>query len=147
MKALIQRVSQAKVSVDQKIVGQIAIGYVVLLGVGPNDTEKEADFLANKIVNLRILEDSDGKMNLSLKNIKGSILSISQFTLFADTRKGNRPSFLNAAPPKQAHRLYDHFNQTLRDLGIEVETGVFGAHMIIDFIADGPVTISFDTDS
>jgi D-tyrosyl-tRNA(Tyr) deacylase len=145
MKAVVQRVSQANVSVDQKIVGEIGRGYVVLLGVGTEDTEKDAEFLANKIVNLRVMEDENEKMNLSLKDIDGAILSISQFTLFADTKKGNRPSFISAAPAERADRLYQHFNRALRDLGVKVETGIFGAHMLINLAADGPVTIMFDT--
>jgi D-tyrosyl-tRNA(Tyr) deacylase len=145
MKAIVQRVKEAKVRVNDEVVGSIGEGFVILIGVGPDDTEADAQFLATKIVNLRVFEDENDKMNLALKAIGGSILSISQFTLFADTRKGNRPSFINAAQPELAQKLYEKFNQYLSELGVKVQTGTFGAHMFIDFSADGPVTITFDT--
>lgn len=141
MRIVIQRAEKAKVSVDGEIVGQIGRGFMVLVGVGPEDTKQNADFLVNKMCNLRIFEDEQGKMNLSIKDVGGQILAISQFTLYADCKKGNRPSFAGAAKPKQANELYEYFMNEIKKQGIKVEHGIFGAHMKVDFINDGPVTI------
>ena len=146
MRAVIQKVSQANVTVENQQVGQIDQGIVVLLGVTHEDTESDADYLAKKITQLRIFEDEQGKMNLSLLDIKGAILSISQFTLYAETKKGRRPSFSKAARPDQAKPLYDYFNEQVRRLGVEVETGEFGAMMDVSLTNDGPVTIVIDSE-
>lgn len=147
MKAVIQRVLSASVSVDGEIKGKTDKGFLVLLGVMDGDTEKEADILAAKIAKLRVFEDSEGKMNLSVLDVEGGILSVSQFTLCADVKKGNRPSFTPSAKPDEAVRLYEYFNSCLKKEGIRsVETGVFGAEMKVNLINDGPVTIIFDTD-
>ena len=147
MRAVIQRtLNQAKVEVDSIITGQISHGLVVFLGIGQQDTEEDINWLANKIVNLRIFNDAAGKMNLSLKQIEGQILLISQFTLFADTKKGNRPSYIRSADPDHANGLYLKFAETLKTQHeVNTQTGVFGAHMNVDFINDGPVTIIIDT--
>ena len=141
MKIVIQRAKKAKVEVEGKIIGKIEKGFMVLLGVGPNDTKENADFLVKKMCNLRIFEDENGKMNLSIKDIGGELLIVSQFTLYADCRKGNRPSFTEAAKPELANELYEYFMQRCKEEGIKVEHGQFGAHMEVDFINDGPVTI------
>ena len=141
MRALVQRVSQAAVSVEGEIVGQIGRGVVVLVGVTHGDTEEQAEWLARKVAGLRIFEDSAGKMNAGLLDVDGAALVISQFTLYADARKGRRPSFTAAAPPDVAEPLVDHFAQTLRSHGVPVETGVFGAYMQVEIHNDGPVTI------
>ncbi|GIN97974.1 D-aminoacyl-tRNA deacylase [Siminovitchia terrae] len=141
VKIVLQRCSQAKVKVKGKVTGAIHKGFVLLVGVTHDDTEKEAEWLADKIVNLRIFEDADGKMNRSLKDVEGEILSVSQFTLYADCNKGRRPSFVDAAPPDKANPLYEYFNELLRIRGVKVETGVFGAMMEVDLINDGPVTL------
>jgi D-tyrosyl-tRNA(Tyr) deacylase len=135
------------VRIDGERVGQIGKGYVLLVGITETDTREQADLLAKKIAQLRVFEDADGKMNLAINEIEGAVLSISQFTLYADCRKGNRPSFIRAARPEQAAPLYDYFNETLRTrYNLQVETGRFGADMKVDFINDGPVTILLDTD-
>lgn len=141
MKTVIQRVSESRVKVDGKTVGQIGKGLMILLGVGHDDTEEQADYLADKIAAMRIFEDENDKMNLSIKDISGEFLIISQFTLYADCRKGNRPSFVNAGKPDEASRLYDYFCQRLANKGFKVEKGIFGAHMEVSLINDGPVTI------
>jgi len=141
MKAVIQRVSSASVKVNNKIVGQINKGFVVLLGITHTDTEKEAKFIAGKISNLRIFEDNEGKMNLSLKDVKGETLIISQFTLYGDARKGNRPSFTEAARPETAIPLYEYFVEEMKRSGIPVATGIFGAKMEVEIHNSGPVTI------
>lgn len=147
MKAIIQRVSGAKVLVDDNVVGAVEKGYVILLGVGNEDTPAEADLLANKTANLRIFEDSEGKMNLSLLDIGGEALVVSNFTLCADTKKGNRPSFINAMAPDGANALYEFFCEKLLEKGVKrVQTGVFGADMQVCLVNDGPVTITLDTD-
>ena len=146
MRAVIQRVSRASVSVDGKIVGQIGQGLLVLLGVSRADTESAADYLAEKIAGLRIFEDSAGKMNLSLAEIKGSVLLVSQFTLYGDVRRGKRPSFDAAAPPEQARKLYEYMIERLRALGISCQTGVFQAMMQVELVNDGPVTILLDSE-
>ncbi|MFC6617775.1 D-aminoacyl-tRNA deacylase [Deinococcus radiophilus] len=146
MRALIQRVTHGRCTVAGKVTGQIAGGLVVLLGVGPQDTAAEATKLAQKIARLRIFGDDAGKMNLSVHDLGGEVLSISQFTLYADTRSGNRPGFSRAAPPVLAEQLYHTFNAALRSEGLTVAEGIFGADMQIDLCNDGPVTIMLDTD-
>lgn len=147
MKAVIQRVLSASVEVEGKITGKTDKGYLILLGVMDGDTEKEAELLAGKIARLRVFEDSEEKMNLSILDVGGCVLSVSQFTLCADVKKGNRPSFTPSAKPYEAQRLYEYFNECLKKEGIaQVETGVFGADMKVSLINDGPVTIIFDTD-
>ena len=147
MRVVIQRCSRAEVRVDGTICGQINKGFVLLVGISATDKRANADWMARKIAQLRIFEDTAGKMNLSLNDVGGSILSISQFTLYGDCRKGNRPSFINAARPDAAASLYYYFNRTLQeDYHLHVETGRFGADMKVDFINDGPVTIILDTD-
>ena len=141
MRALVQRVKKGSVSIDGKVHGAIDQGLVILLGITHEDTEKDADFVADKCVDLRIFEDENGKMNKSLEDINGSILLISQFTLYAATRKGRRPSFDAAARPEVAEPLYEYFIQKLRSRGIKVETGVFGAYMQVEIHNDGPVTM------
>lgn len=146
MKVVLQRCRQANVTIDHNVYGEIEAGYVLLVGVGEEDTEKDADYLAKKIAQLRVFEDEDGKMNKDIHSIGGAILSVSQFTLFADTKKGNRPSFVKAAKPERAIELYDYFNEALRSYDIVVKTGMFGADMQVSLVNDGPVTIIFDTD-
>ena len=147
MRVVVQRCSRAQVCIDGISVGQIDKGFMLLVGVTDTDTRSDADLLAKKIAQLRVFEDAAGKMNLALSDVSGAILSISQFTLFADCRKGNRPSFIRAARPEIAEPLYNYFNDVLRkQYNIHVETGRFGADMKVDFINDGPVTILLDTD-
>jgi D-tyrosyl-tRNA(Tyr) deacylase len=141
MRALIQRVNRASVSVDGEIVGRIGRGVVVLVGVTHGDTQEQGEWLARKVAGLRIFEDSEGKMNAGLLDVDGAALVVSQFTLYADARKGRRPSFTDAAPPDVAEPLVEHFAQALRDQGVSVETGVFQAHMLVEIHNDGPVTI------
>ena len=145
MRAVIQRVSQAKVVVDDNTVGQIGKGFMILLGVHEQDTQTDVDYLVGKISKLRVFEDDQQKMNRSIIDVGGEILSISQFTLFADTKKGNRPSFVQAAKPDVAIPLYEAFNEGLRQVGIPVETGIFGADMKCHLVNDGPVTIIIDS--
>ena len=146
MRVVVQRCSRAEVRIDGECVGKIGKGFMLLVGVTDGDTQAEADLLAKKIAQLRVFEDEAGKMNLALHDIGGEILSISQFTLYADCRKGNRPSFVRAARPETAEPLYKYLNQTLRETyALHVETGRFGADMKVDFINDGPVTILLDT--
>lgn len=145
MKVVLQRAKNAEVSVDSVVRGKIDSGLMLLVGVTHEDTEKDADYLAEKIVNLRIFEDENEKMNLSLKDMEGSILSISQFTLYGDTKKGRRPNFMEAAKPDHAIMMYEYFNDKLRNLGVHVETGVFGAMMDVSFTNDGPVTLILDS--
>ena len=148
MRAVIQRVKESEVSVDGKTVGKSGKGYMILLGVVDGDTENEAEILAKKTANLRVFSDGEGKMNLSVLDIKGEILVISQFTLCADCKKGNRPSFISSAHPKEAERLYEYYINQLQSLGVsKVEHGEFGADMEVSLINDGPVTILFDTDT
>jgi D-aminoacyl-tRNA deacylase len=141
MKAVIQRVSSASVKVNNEIVGQISKGFVVLLGITHSDTEDKAKFVAGKVVNLRVFEDNEGKINLSLKDVKGEVLIISQFTLYGDARKGNRPSFTEAARPEIAIPLYEYFIKEVKKSGIPVATGIFGAKMEVEIHNSGPVTI------
>lgn len=145
MRAVIQRVSQAKVVVDDNTVGQIGKGFMILLGVHEQDTQADVDYLVGKISKLRVFEDDQQKMNRSIMDVDGKILSISQSTLFADTKKGNRPSFVQAAKPDTAIPLYEAFNEGLRQAGIPVETGIFGADMKCHLVNDGPVTIIIDS--
>lgn len=144
MKIIIQRVSQASVSIDGNVAGAIDQGLMLLVGVGPDDIAEDLAYAVRKITNMRIFSDADGKMNLSIQDIKGSILSISQFTLFADTKKGNRPAFTGAAKPDLASQFYDDFNAELAKT-VPVERGVFGADMQVSLVNDGPVTIVLDT--
>lgn len=145
MKAVIQRGKDASVTVEGKVTGQINEGLVVLLGVTHDDEEEDAKYLADKITNLRIFEDENDKMNLSLKDINGQILSISQFTLYGDTRKGRRPNFMNAAKPEPANALYETFNQYVQENGISVETGKFGEMMDVQLTNVGPVTLILES--
>lgn len=145
MRAVIQRVSQAEVTVGGKIIGEIQKGLVVLLGVENEDTEEDVRYLVRKISNMRIFEDEEEKMNRSVKDVEGAVLSISQFTLHADTKKGNRPSFTGAAGPNWAKTHYDQFNDLMEAEGIAVQTGKFGAHMEVSLVNDGPVTILIDS--
>lgn len=145
MRAVLQRVSRASVSVDGRTVGQIGQGLVILAGVGVGDGQEDADYLANKILNLRIFEDTEGKMNLSVLDVGGEILAISQFTLYADTRRGRRPSFTSAAPPEVSKPLFDYLVKKLRESQLRVEEGIFGARMHVEIHNDGPVTIWLDS--
>lgn len=147
MKAVIQRVTESSVSVDGKEVGSSGKGYMILVGVVKGDTEKHADILARKTASLRVFEDENGKMNLSVLDIGGEILAISQFTLCADCKKGNRPSFTPSEEPERANELYEFYVKKLKEYGVKrVEKGVFGADMKVSLVNDGPVTICFDTD-
>lgn len=145
MRAVVQRVSSAKVEVDNQRVGEIGAGLLVLLGVARDDQETDADYLADKIINLRIFRDEEEKMNRSLADMGGALLVVSQFTLYGDTRKGRRPSYIAAAEPEQANALYQYFVERVRALGIKVETGVFQAMMQVSLVNDGPVTILLDS--
>jgi len=145
MRALLQRVTTALVTVDRETVGKIGQGLVALVGVSVGDSEKDASYLAEKTVGLRIFSDSNGKFNLSLQDVRGSLLAVSQFTLLADTQKGRRPSFIKAAPPDQAETLFNLFVDECRLKGIKVETGCFQTHMLVEINNDGPVTILLDS--
>ena len=146
MRAVVQRVSRASVSVDGRVVGEIGQGLVILLGVGLEDTKEDAEYLANKCVHLRIFEDDQGKMNLSALDVGGELLAISQFTLYADTRRGRRPSFTQAAPPERSKPLFDYFVTKLRESSLRVAEGVFGAMMHVEIHNEGPVTIILDSE-
>ena len=141
MKLVIQRVKEANVKVDGKIVGKIDKGFMVLVGITHTDTKETADYLAKKLCNLRVFEDSNGKMNLGLKDVQGQLLIVSQFTLYADCSEGNRPSFINAAKPDVANELYEYFCKRCDEQNIKVEKGIFGADMKVSLLNDGPVTI------
>lgn len=145
MRAVVQRVTESKVASDGVITGEIAKGLTVFIGVGENDTEEDALYLAGKISKLRIFEDDEGKMNLSLNDVGGDVLAISQFTLYGDARKGNRPSFSSAADPEKANALYRKFCDALKAQGIHVEEGVFQTDMLVKIHNDGPVTILIDS--
>ena len=144
MKIIVQRVKQAQVSIEGQVYSQIKQGLLLIVGVGPEDQLEDLDYAVRKLVNMRIFSDAEGKMNLSVKDIEGEILSISQFTLFADTKKGNRPAFTGAAKPDVAEAFYLEFNQELAK-EVPVQTGIFGADMQVELINDGPVTIILDT--
>ena len=146
MRAVVQRVKKGSVEIEKKETGKIEEGLVVLLGVGQKDVEKDAEYLAEKIVNLRIFEDKEGKMNLSVKDINGQILVISQFTLYGDCKKGRRPSFISAALPDKAAKLYDYFVKYIKNYSLTVETGRFQAMMLVKIFNDGPVTILLDSE-
>lgn len=145
MRAILQRVTSGKVTVEGEVTGEIGAGFVVLLGVGANDSEAEVDLLVNKIANLRVFADGEGKFNLSALDVKAEMLVVSQFTLFADCRKGRRPSFTDAAKPELAVPLYEKFVAQMRAMGFKVETGVFQADMLVEIHNSGPVTIWLDT--
>jgi D-aminoacyl-tRNA deacylase len=149
MRAVLQRVSQAEVRVGghdiSGVIGRIGRGFVVLLGVAKDDTEKDAAYIADKTIGIRVFADAEGKMNLALRQVGGELLVISQFTLLADTESGRRPSFIRAAPPEEAKRLYEHFLSLVRNGGVKVETGEFGAMMAVSLVNDGPVTIMLDS--
>ena len=145
MRAVVQRVSRASVRVDGQIVGIIERGFLVLLAVAVEDTDADADYLAQKIVELRVFDDSAGKINLSLGDVSGSVLAISQFTLLADCRKGRRPSFSHAAAPDVAQPLFERFVDAIRQRGVPIQTGRFGAHMEVELVNDGPVTLLLDS--
>ncbi len=145
MRAVIQRVSKAEVAVANEIVGQIANGLLVFLGVSKADSEADADYLADKIVGLRIFEDANEKMNLSVMDIRGEVLVVSQFTLYGDVRRGKRPSFDDAAPPERARELYEYFVGRIRSAGLKCETGQFQAMMKVELVNEGPVTILLDS--
>ena len=145
MRAVLQRVSRATVTVEEKVVGEIGAGLLALLGVGANDTRADADYLVEKIIGLRIFEDADGKMNLPLSDVNGAMLVVSQFTLYGDTRRGKRPSFDAAAPPEKARELFEYFVGKARGAGLRCETGVFQASMQVELVNQGPVTILLDS--
>lgn len=146
MRAVVQRVKEARVEIDNKVVGAISKGLLIFLGVGERDTEKECEYMANKIINLRIFPDAEDLMNLSLIDIKGAMLVVSQFTLWGDCRKGRRPSFIEAARPEKANPLYEKFIGLIKDQNIEVATGRFQEMMDVHLVNDGPVTILIDSD-
>ena len=145
MIALLQRVSEAKVTVDDKIAGEIGSGLLIFLGVFQNDSLEDTKFLTNKIVHLRLFDDDAGKMNRSLLDVEGAVLVVSQFTLCADTKKGRRPSFIKAAQPKLGEKIYNNFIQDLKERGVPVATGIFGAMMDVQLVNDGPVTFVLDS--
>lgn len=141
MKIVLQRVTHASVTVDGKVTGKIDNGYLLLFGVGKEDTEDDCRRLADKIINLRIFSDDNDKINLSLKDVNGSILVVPQFTLYADCRKGNRPNFIQAGTPSDANRLFEYFTEYLKSMGQHIETGIFGADMKVELLNDGPFTV------
>lgn len=145
MRAVVQRVSHAKVTVSGEITGQIGLGLLVLLGVGRDDSEADATYLAGKIAGLRVFEDAQGKINLSLQDVAGSVLAVSQFTLYGDVRRGKRPSFDAAAPPEKARQLYEYFVDQIRGTGLRCETGRFQEMMKVELVNEGPVTILLDS--
>ena len=140
MKLVVQRVNNASVTIDKEIVGKIDKGFLVLIGITHTDTKEKAEYLAKKLCNLRVFEDNDGKMNLNLKSVNGKLLIVSQFTLYADCTGGNRPSFIEAAKPEKANKLYEYFCNCCENYGIEVQKGIFGADMKVKLLNDGPVT-------
>ena len=147
MRAVLTRVSSASVTVDGRITGQIGRGFLILLGVGPNDTEKECDKLCKKLLSLRIFTDENDKMNLGLEDVGGSVLVVSQFTLYGSVKKGRRPDFFGAAAPDKAEALYERFLQQCELNGYPAQRGIFGAHMLVESVNDGPVTIMVDTNN
>ncbi len=146
MRFVIQRVSKASVKVDEKIVGQIRNGFLVLIGIGQEDNKEIADFMINKMLKLRVFSDEQGKMNLSLNDVKGELLLVSQFTLYANCKKGNRPDFLKSAKPEYANELYEYIISKCKENNKKVQTGIFGADMKVELLNDGPVTIILDSD-
>jgi D-aminoacyl-tRNA deacylase len=146
MRAVVQRASSARVVVDGRVTGEIGAGLMVLLAVGRDDTATTAKSMAEKVVHLRIFNDAEGKMNLSLLDVHGALLAVSQFTLYGDARGGRRPSFIQAAPPELGKALYEEFTRAVSELGVRVEKGVFQAHMAVELVNDGPVTILLDSD-
>ncbi len=144
MKVLLQRVSKASVKVEGKVEGEIGPGLLVFLGVTDSDTDEEIDYLVNKVTNLRVFNDNQGKMNLSIKDVSGDILVVSQFTLYADCQRGRRPSYTQAANPEYADEMYERFIEKIQISGVKVQSGVFGAHMEVELINDGPVTIMIE---
>ncbi|MBZ3775730.1 D-aminoacyl-tRNA deacylase [Lentilactobacillus otakiensis] len=147
MRVVLQRVKEASVSIDGTVHGRIGKGFALLVGVSDTDGDEEVEYLTHKISKLRVFEDENGKLNLDINAVNGAILSISQFTLYADTKKGNRPSFTKAGEPAHADKVYQQLNESLRQTGLDVQTGVFGADMLVNIQNDGPVTIIFDTDN
>jgi len=145
MRIVVQRVSSASVTVEGTVTGAIGTGFLLLVGITHEDTTADADYLVDKVLNLRVFEDETGKMNHSLLDIEGALLSVSQFTLYGDCRKGRRPNFMDAAKPEQASQLYDYFNDRVRQQGVRVETGVFGAMMDVALVNDGPVTLLLES--
>lgn len=145
MRVVLQRVAHASVTVDEKVIGKIQRGFLLLVGVTHDDTMEDMEYLVRKIVQMRIFEDEEGKLNRSIQDIGGEILSVSQFTLYAETKKGNRPSFSKAAPGDVAIEMFEQFNGLLRETGVPVETGQFGADMKVELLNDGPVTILLDS--
>lgn len=146
MRFVIQRVERAKVTVEGKVSGEIGNGYVVLVGLLPTDDDKVMDYMFDKLVNLRIYEDENDKLNLSLKDIGGEILIVPNFTLYGDARKGRRPSYAKAAPPDEAEKLFDRFVEKAKETGLNVQTGIFRTHMKVELVNDGPVTILLDSE-
>jgi len=145
MRAVVQRVSRARVTVDGEVVGQIGLGLLVFLGVGKEDTESAADYLANKVAALRVFDDENGKINLDVRDVDGAVLAVSQFTLYGSVAKGNRPSFDAAAPPEHARQLYEYFVERMRAAGLRCESGRFQAMMQVELVNEGPVTILLDS--
>ena len=145
MKVILQRSGTASVTVDGEVTGSIQKGYVLLVGITHEDTDKDADYIAKKVAGLRLWEDEDGKMNRSIDEVAGEVLSVSQFTLYGDVRKGRRPSFIEAARPEKAEPIWNYFNESLRQQGLKVETGVFGSMMDVSLVNDGPVTIIIES--
>ncbi|WP_422485234.1 D-aminoacyl-tRNA deacylase [Gudongella sp. DL1XJH-153] len=145
MRAVVQRITTGKVIVENEVVGEIGKGLLVYLGVGEDDTEADLDYIVNKVAGLRIFEDENEKMNLSVQDVEGDILAISQFTLYGDARKGKRPSFTDAASPQVGDQLYRKFIDRTTKMGIKTQSGVFGAHMMVEYVNDGPVTILLDS--
>jgi len=145
LRAIIQRVSEAEVVVDNEVTGKIQQGLLVLLGVEEGDSQKDCDYLADKVAGLRVFDDAEGKMNLGVTDVDGKVLVVSQFTLLGDCRKGRRPSFVDAAPPEIGQQLYEAFCQRIREQGIDVETGRFRSHMQVQLVNDGPVTLMLDS--
>ena len=145
MRILIQRVKKARVCVSEREVGAIGYGLLLFIGVSADDTDEDIQYLQRKVMGMRLFSDEAGKMNLCLEQVQGELLCVSQFTLFARTKKGNRPSFVDSAPPEQAERVYEDFLSVLREQGVNVATGIFGAHMAVESINDGPVTIWMDS--